>query len=66
MFAKHWPAGILLPLRPRSLTHKNPQRRKIICGMRPVGGNDRSIDRSEDVFVQYNICDCCGCSCGLC
>ena len=28
---------ILLPLRPASLTHKNPQRRKIIRGMRPVG-----------------------------
>ena len=27
---------ILLPLRPASLTHKNRQRRKIICGMRPV------------------------------
>ena len=27
---------ILLPLRPASLTHKNPKRRKIICGMRPV------------------------------
>ena len=26
--------------------HKNPQRHKIICGMRPIG----SIDRSEDVF----------------
>ena len=27
---------ILSPLRPASLTHKNPQRRKIICGMRRV------------------------------
>ena len=35
-----------VPLRAASLTHKNPQRRKIICGMRPIG----SIDRSEDVF----------------
>ena len=43
MFAKHWPAGILLPLRPGSLKHKNPQRRKIICGMRPVGCKDRLI-----------------------
>ena len=28
---------ILLPLHPASLTHKNPQRRKIIHGMRSVG-----------------------------
>ena len=35
---------ILLPLRPASLTHKNPQIRKIIHGMRPVGRKDRSID----------------------
>ena len=27
---------ILLPLCPASLTHKNPKRRKIIKGMRPV------------------------------
>ena len=38
---------ILLPLRPASLTHKNPhrgQRRKIIHGMSPVGCKDRSIN----------------------
>ena len=35
---------ILLPLRPASLTHKSPQRRKIIHCMRPVGRKDRSID----------------------
>ena len=29
-------AVILLPLRPASLTHKNPKRRKIIKGMRSV------------------------------
>ena len=52
MFAKHWPAGILLPLHPGSLTHKNLQRRKIICGMHPVGSNDRSIDLK--MFL-YNI-----------
>ena len=52
MFAKHWPAGILLPLCPGSLTHKNPQRRKIICGMHPVGCNDRLIDLK--MFL-YNI-----------
>ena len=35
---------ILSPLRPASLTHKNPQRRKIVHGMRPLGLKDRSID----------------------
>ena len=35
---------ILLPLRPASLTHKNPKRLKIIHGMRPVGRKERSID----------------------
>ena len=35
---KMWaPSVILLPLCPVSLTHKNPQRRKIIHGMHPVG-----------------------------
>ena len=29
-------AVILLPLRPVSLTHKNPKKRKIIKGMRPA------------------------------
>ena len=42
---------ILLPLCPASLTHKNPQRRKKICAMLPIGRKDRS----EDVFVE-NIC----------
>ena len=49
MFAKHCPAGILLPLCPGSLKHKNPQRRKIIC---PVGCKDRLIDLK--MFL-YNI-----------
>ena len=31
-----WLSVILLPLRPASLMHKNPQRHKIIHGMRPV------------------------------
>ena len=35
---------ILLPLGPASLMHKNPQRRKIIHGIRPSGGKERSID----------------------
>ena len=46
----HFPLVILLPLRPASLAHKNPQRRKLIHGMRPVGGKDRSIDQ--------NMCFC--------
>ena len=41
---------ILVALRPASLTHKNPQRHKIIHGMRPAGRKDRSID--------LNICIC--------
>ena len=45
-------AVILLALPPASLTHKNPQRRQ---GMRPVERKDRSIDRSEDVFVEYPV-----------
>ena len=36
-------AVILLALRPASLTHKKPQRRKKIDCMRPVGRKDRSI-----------------------
>ena len=31
---------ILLPLRPVFLMHKNPQRRKIISDMQPVGCRD--------------------------
>ena len=45
-------AVILLALPPASLTHKNPQRRQ---GMHPVERKDRSIDRSEDVFVEYPV-----------
>ena len=41
---------ILSPLRPASLTHKNPQRCKIIHGMHPEGLKDRSID--------LNMCTC--------
>ena len=40
---------ILFPLRPASLTHKNPQ------GRTKVHGTQISIDRSEDVFVQYPV-----------
>ena len=43
-------AVILLPLRPASLTHKNPQRHKIIRG------TQRTIDRFEDSFlVEYPV-----------
>ena len=34
----------MLPLRPASQTHKDPQRRKIIREMRPVGRRERSIE----------------------
>ena len=37
-------AVILSSLHPASLMHKNPQRHKIICGMRPVRSKDRLID----------------------
>ena len=55
MFAKHWRAEILLPLRPGSLKHKNPQRHKIICGMCPVGCKDRL---SNLKMFLYNIPFC--------
>ena len=38
---------ILLPLCPASLMHENPQRHKIIHGMRP----QRSINRSAHVYL---------------
>ena len=44
-------AVILLPLRPVSLTHKNPKERKIIHGIRPVGHKDQ-----ENVFKEYPVC----------
>ena len=47
-------AVILLPQRPATLTHKNPQRRKIICGMRPVGRKDRLIDLKR-LLVEYPV-----------
>ena len=43
---------ILLPLRPASLTHKNPPKRTKVHGMRSV---KRSVNRSEDVFVEYPV-----------
>ena len=40
-----------------SLTHKNFQRRKIICGMHPVGRSrkDRVIDLKM-FFLEYPVC----------
>ena len=40
---------ILLPLRPSSLMHKNPQGHKIIHGMHPVGHNDGSINLNMSI-----------------
>ena len=48
---------ILLPLRPASMTQKNPQTRKIINYLRCASRRtQRSIDRSEDVFIEYPFC----------
>ena len=44
-------AVILLPLRAASLTNKNPQTRKIIHGMRPVGRKDLLIDLNMHVYL---------------
>ena len=59
---------ILLPLRPVSPTHTNPQRRTKFHDMRLVGCKDRSIDRSPGrCFGKISCsCDFCGCSCGRC
>ena len=38
-------------LRPASLTHENPQIRKIIHSMHLVGPKHRSINQSEHVFL---------------
>ena len=40
----------LIPLRPVSLTHRNPQRHKIIHGMCPI--------RREDWLIDLNMCIC--------
>ena len=47
---------ILLPLRPASLRQKNPPRRKMIHGMRPIGCKEQSIDRLEDFLIEYPVC----------
>ena len=38
--------------------HKNPQRRKIICGMYPTGRKDGLIDLKM-VFVEYTMYPVC-------
>ena len=43
----------LVPLHPTSLTHKNPQRRKLIYGMCPAGHKQQSINLFEDFLVEY-------------
>jgi len=45
---------IFLPLRPAPLTHEIPQRREIICGMRPLRRKDRLIDLKM-FFVEYSV-----------
>ena len=49
---------ILLLLGPVSLMHKNPQRYKIIHGIRPIGRHrmQRKIDRFEDFLFLYPVC----------
>ena len=46
---------ILLHLCPAYLMYKNPQRRKIIHGMHPVGRKERLIE-FEDFLVEYLVC----------
>ena len=55
---------ILLPLCPVSLTHKNPQRCKIIHHMCPVGRKHRSIDLNMffvEISCLLNFCGSYGC-----
>ena len=54
---------IFLPLLPASLTHTNPQKRKINYDMHPVGRKDRSTDRSIWTCALVEIsrsCNFCG------
>ena len=44
----------LLPLRPASLTHKNPRRRQITHG-NASSRTQRSVDRSEDVSLKNAV-----------
>ena len=50
---------ILLSVRPASLTHRNRQRHKLICGMCLIGRKDQSI--TTCVFVEISrSCNYCG------
>ena len=44
----------MFSLRPVSLMHKNPQRCKIIHGMRPIERKDRSLDLKM-LIVEYSV-----------
>lgn len=44
--------AILLPLHLASVTHKNPQRHKIVHGMHPLGHKDQSIDLNIRVYCK--------------
>ena len=52
---------ILRPLNPASLTHKNPQRHKIIHYWHASRRTKRTIDWFEDFLVEYPVCVICGC-----
>ena len=57
---------ILLPLCPASLTHKNPQRCKIIHRMRPIGRKHRLNDLNI-FFVEIScLLNFCGSYYGCC
>ena len=47
---------ILLPLRPASLMHKNPQRRTIVHDVHPVGRKDRSCNFCDSYFFSPLLC----------
>ena len=59
-------AVTLSQLHPVSLMHKNPQRRKIIHGMCPVGCIDRFVDLKMCIVEIYHSCDFCGSFYGCC
>ena len=58
-FMKIGSSVILLPLLPASLRHENPQRRKIIILWYASHRMQRSIEPSEDVFVECPVCVIC-------
>ena len=57
---------ILLPLRPASLMHKNPQRCKIIHRMRPIGRKHRLIDLNMFLVEISCLLNFCGSYYGCC